>query len=337
MPTRTGQDARQLDAMTIPASSRTTDSVGYAGGFVQRRQPLDDAGSWLAVNGSESNAVIIGGALELVQSLAQTCRDLGFVPADFPLASPSFAAIRRSSPLLTVVIGEEPGDDVLEMARSIRAVSATHIVILSVRSDPDEVLRGFDAGADDYIVLPIGPRELRARFEALVRRLAIRPPSIPARSPVDQQPESASTHPPQAAVRDPSSVLRGRVAPASEERWLRYGGLAVNPETRVVLVEQREVTLASEEFTLLATLLQSRRRVRNRSDLALVLRGEPKGQWYEVSDSEKAHIDECIGELRRKLEDVPDGPRYIEGSAEEGYRLSGDDRRPVAPDAPPER
>lgn len=282
---------------------------------------------------SESNATIVGGAPELVRLLVQASRDLGFTPVQLPPTEESVALIRQSTPALIVFVGDEPSDDVLEMTRRIRAVSTAPLVILSVLIEPADVLRGFDAGADDYITLPIGSRELNARFAALVRRSGLRPsPALTgsAAAGTTADPEGESHEP----VRDPSAVLGGTVS-TSGERWLRHDGLAVNLDSRAVLVEQRDVTLTGPEFALLATLLQSRRRVRNRSDLALVLRGDPREQWYEVSDADKAHVDECIGELRQALGDARDGSRFIEGSAETGYRLAGDDPRTAVPDELP--
>ncbi|MFS2242834.1 response regulator transcription factor [Microbacterium sp. OR16] len=280
---------------------------------------------------SESNTTIVGGAPELARLLVQASRDLGFTPVQLPPTEESVALIHQSTPDLVVVVGDEPGADVLEMTRRIRAVSTAPLVILSVLIDPADVLRGFDAGADDYITLPIGSGELNARFAALVRRSALRPSgtrAAPAGAAATAELQRDSREP----VRDPSAVLGGTIS-TSGERWLRHDGLALNLDSRAVLVEQREVELTGSEFALLATLLQSRRRVRNRSDLALVLRGDPREQWYEVSDAEKGHVDRCIGELRRKLGDAPDGSRYIEGSAETGYRLAGDEGRAAAPDA----
>lgn len=282
---------------------------------MQRRELLDDAGSWLAVNGSESNAVIIGGALELAQLLADTCRELGFHPALVALQPDSITVIREQAPRLTLLVADEPGPAALQLVRSIRAASATHLIMLSVLSEPADVLHGFDAGADDFLTLPVRPLELRARIGALTRRSAGHAPTPPSGA-VKEAPAAAS-----AAARNPSADL-DLTGQDDEERWLRYGGIALNQRSGMVLVDQREIRLSPAEFDVLATLLQSKRRVRNLSDLALVMRGKPTGEWYEVDESEKARVDACIFELRRKLGDTPDGSRYIERGPGAGYRLS---------------
>jgi DNA-binding response OmpR family regulator len=59
------------------------------------------------------------------------------------------------------------GADVLKM---LRAVSAVPIVVATARDDEQEIVRLFDAGADDYVVKPYSVDHLEARIRALLRR-----------------------------------------------------------------------------------------------------------------------------------------------------------------------
>ena len=63
----------------------------------------------------------------------------------------------------------------LEVCRRIRVQADTPIIILSVRSAEDDVVKGLELGADDYIVKPFSPRQLVARVEALLRRAKVSP------------------------------------------------------------------------------------------------------------------------------------------------------------------
>src|SRR5690606_22620992 len=139
---------------------------------VQRRESLDDAGSWLGVTDSESNVVIVGGALDVGRLLADACRQLGFRADLVALDPESITVIREQAPRLPLLVADQPGPEALQMVRSIRAVSATHLIMLSVLAEPADVLRGFDAGADDFLTLPVRPLELSARIGALTRRSA---------------------------------------------------------------------------------------------------------------------------------------------------------------------
>jgi len=65
-----------------------------------------------------------------------------------------------------------PGIDGLEVCRRMRATmpnAATYIILVTVRGGLENVVRGLEAGADDYITKPFDPRELRARLHVGVR------------------------------------------------------------------------------------------------------------------------------------------------------------------------
>jgi two-component system response regulator RegX3 len=69
-----------------------------------------------------------------------------------------------------------PGCDGIEVCRRIRAARPTlPVLMLTARGAEEEKLRGFAAGADDYVTKPFGARELLARVEALARRAAALP------------------------------------------------------------------------------------------------------------------------------------------------------------------
>jgi len=65
-----------------------------------------------------------------------------------------------------------PGLDGLEVCRRLRrdAQLATPIIMLTARDQLDDKLKGFDVGADDYLVKPFALAELVARIESLIRR-----------------------------------------------------------------------------------------------------------------------------------------------------------------------
>jgi len=58
----------------------------------------------------------------------------------------------------------------LDVARAIRAKLATPILMLTARSSELDMLQGFEAGADDYLVKPFSPKVLVARVQAILRR-----------------------------------------------------------------------------------------------------------------------------------------------------------------------
>jgi two-component system OmpR family response regulator len=104
--------------------------------------------------------------------------------------------------------------------------------------------------------------------------------------------------------------------------WMTHRDLQLNPETRIVLTGGQEVELTRTEFDLLATLLESKRRVRSKADLTLVLRGESYVTSYYVGEADKRAVEAHMTNLRRKLGDNPTNPRYIETVRGVGYRLT---------------
>jgi PleD family two-component response regulator len=72
--------------------------------------------------------------------------------------------------VLDVRMGTPDGVDVCRAVRAEPAIAHLPILLLTGENQPDDRLRGFDAGADDYLGKPFDPRELVARVEALIRR-----------------------------------------------------------------------------------------------------------------------------------------------------------------------
>jgi DNA-binding response OmpR family regulator len=218
------------------------------------------------------------------------------------------AAVEERRPVITTLDINLPGIDGFEVARRIRRVSDTFIIMLSALADESDVVLGLTSGADEYLVKPFRPRELRARIEALLRR----PRAGEQVTPIDTPP--VETPPPPGAGSTDTTVLtwRGRV----------HRDLSVDLDTRLVLVGQRRIELTPTEFDLLAALLEAQRRVCSKADLARGLRGAPPGSTDHVSDPDKRAIETHMANLRRKLGDSPAEPRYIETVRGVGYRIT---------------
>lgn len=78
---------------------------------------------------------------------------------------------RTQQPDLVVVDLMLPNLDGLDICRAIRAERATPIIILTAKSTEEDVLRGLELGADDYITKPFSPREVVARVRTVLRRV----------------------------------------------------------------------------------------------------------------------------------------------------------------------
>ena len=179
---------------------------------------------------------------------------------------------------------------------------------------------------------PVAPQPTSART----------PPQY-ATQPVQQQPVTGqqpaapqyAAQPTQAIAQEP--VPQGAfhvvqppgaasVPPSTEQSgWMEHNGLWLNIDTRVVRLRGGELELTRSEFDLLAALLQSNRRVRTKPDLALLLRGESYVTTYLVSEADKRAIEVHMGNLRKKLQENVNSPRWIETVRGVGYRLTAPD------------
>ena len=86
--------------------------------------------------------------------------------------SGALAAFNASKPELVLLDVMLPGKDGIEVCKEIRQVAGTPIIMLTAKSDADDVVRGLEAGADDYVVKPFDPVVLIARINARLRPLA---------------------------------------------------------------------------------------------------------------------------------------------------------------------
>jgi two-component system KDP operon response regulator KdpE len=78
--------------------------------------------------------------------------------------------VRDYNPDVVLLDVEMPGLDGFETLKRIRQISDAPVIMLTVRSDEADKIKGLDLGADDYITKPFSPRELSSRIRAVHRR-----------------------------------------------------------------------------------------------------------------------------------------------------------------------
>lgn len=124
-----------------------------------------------------------------------------------------------------------PGSDGFEMLRKLREEDGvfTPVLMLTGLRDRAHRLKGFELGADDYVVKPFAPEELLARVEAVLRR--------------------------------------ARQQPMPEQRRFRVGGIEVDLVEGTVTRNGQPVALTDMEFRLLRYLILHRGRTVTREQL----------------------------------------------------------------------
>jgi two-component system KDP operon response regulator KdpE len=82
----------------------------------------------------------------------------------------AISRVREELPDLVLLDVMMPEMDGFEALRLIRQSSSVPVIMLTVKGDEEDKVRGLELGADDYVTKPFGPRELASRIKAVLRR-----------------------------------------------------------------------------------------------------------------------------------------------------------------------
>lgn len=205
--------------------------------------------------------------------------------------------VRQFRPTVVTLDVSLPGIDGFEVLSQVRALTDCYVVMLTARDEEVDTLTGLQLGADDFLTKPFRPRELRARIAAMMRRPRNRPRSVG-----DAHDNAPATQ-------------------SSARAEFRHNGLALNYETRTAAVNGRPLTLTRSEFDLLHDLLKAAGAVRTKADLVRVTRGQFHEGGY-ISDADERAIEVHMGNVRRKLGENPEQPRWLLTVRGVGYRMA---------------
>jgi two-component system response regulator MtrA len=93
----------------------------------------------------------------------------GFTPTYCPDGNQALAIFESEQPDLVLLDVMLPGKSGITVCKEIRSVSGAPIIMLTAKSETNDVVLGLEAGADDYMVKPFEPSELTARIKARLR------------------------------------------------------------------------------------------------------------------------------------------------------------------------
>ncbi|MGD0968181.1 MAG: response regulator [Candidatus Aquilonibacter sp.] len=122
----------------------------------------------LVVDDDRNLRKIISTNLELAGFAVETASD----------GAEALSMIENLQPDIVLLDLMMPYMDGYEVAKRIRnhqnpSIANVPIIILTAKGETEDKLRGFEAGADDYITKPFGPQELLARVRAKIRRVEV--------------------------------------------------------------------------------------------------------------------------------------------------------------------
>jgi two-component system KDP operon response regulator KdpE len=108
--------------------------------------------------------------LQILRALKIVLREAGFDVVATATAEEALDAAALHPPDAAIVDLMLPDGDGADVCRRLRHWSRMPILVLSAIGDEDRKVEALEAGADDYVTKPFGPRELVARLHAVLRR-----------------------------------------------------------------------------------------------------------------------------------------------------------------------
>ncbi len=149
---------------------------------------------------------------------------------------------RREDPAVVTLDLGLPDIDGFEVLRRIRTSSDAYVVMLTARDEEPDTILALQSGADDYLIKPFRPRELRARIAAMMRRPRAAVAEAPderggasaAPAPAGAERERTAAAPAFARAAAPGAVAGRASAGSRPDVLLRHSGLSLDPRTRTV-------------------------------------------------------------------------------------------------------
>jgi len=173
----------------------------------------------------EARILVVDDEPKLVRLVREVLTAVGFSVLSIGSGEAAIEMVSLEQPdliLLDIVLAGKT--DGYEVARRVREFSDVPIIMLTAKARESDLLRGFDVGADDYLVKPFSAKELLARVRAVLKR-----------------------------------ARHGPIAPIESE--VVCGDLRIDLARRRVTVQGREIQLTRTEYNLLHELAAHRNQV----------------------------------------------------------------------------
>ena len=184
-----------------------------------------------------------------------------------------------------------PGKDGFTVASTLRAAGAfVPILMLTARGRPEDVLKGFEAGADDYLPKPFELAILIARINGLLRRSRWNGPSVD------------------------SAQGRQADAPSPPRDVYTFAGRAIDFTAMEIQARGRSYHLTLMECDLLRYLVTHAGQPVSRRELL-------ENVWGLHEGTDTRAIDNFIVRLRKYIEESPASPQFLQTVRGVGYKF----------------
>jgi two-component system, OmpR family, KDP operon response regulator KdpE len=200
--------------------------------------------------GEKTRVLVCDDEQQILRALRVILRDAGYQALLASTVEEALDLAAVHHPEAAIVDLVLPDGDGIELCRRLREWSEIPVIVLSAVGDEDAKVRALAAGADDYVTKPFGPRELVARLQANLRRMA----------------------------------------PEPEEAVVVADGLEVDLARRIVHLAGEEIHLTPTEFDLLRQLARNRGRLMTHRDLLVAVWGAAYAQDTQVLRAHIANL-----------------------------------------------
>ncbi|WP_281635318.1 response regulator [Flavobacterium marginilacus] len=168
-----------------------------------------------------------------------------------------------------------PDEDGQAVLKRLREWYKNPIIILTVKSAEDEIVKALDNGANDYLTKPFRTQELLARIR---------------------------------------TALRNKVT-EEKELIIEFGSVSIDLASRIVRLNNEILKLTMTEYNLLSIFAKNEGRVLTHQYLL-------KQVWGNSYADQTQYLRVFVAQLRKKIEDDPNRPRFIITESGVGYRFN---------------
>ncbi|WP_419806276.1 response regulator transcription factor [Terriglobus sp.] len=246
-----------------------------------------------ATASAEPLVLLVEDEAHLAEVLLFNLRAEGFRTHHAPDGESALEYLASTSPdavLLDVML---PGIEGFEVARQMRAAgNFVPVMMLTARSRPEDVLEGFEAGADDYLPKPFELSILIARLNGLLRRMHWQRSNLPP-------------------LQTPSLVPEPELEPRST---FQFDSREIRFDTLELTSPGQSIRLTLMEAELLRYLIERHGKVVSRGEIL-------EEVWRVREDTDTRAIDNFVVRLRRYLEPDPARPVHLLTVRGVGYRF----------------
>jgi DNA-binding response OmpR family regulator len=230
--------------------------------------------------------LIVEDDIQIMELISLYLANHGFMTVKAHDGSSALQAFERELPQLVLLDVNLPESNGFQLCREIRSVSNVPIIFISCNTETEDVMRGFDLGADDYVTKPFEPNVLVSRVKANLRRA----PLFRRGAELEKAPET--------------------------KRTIRHDELEIDLVSYEVRVNEEPVSLSAKETQLLMLLASNPNRIFTAEDLYTRV-------WGIESNSDTRTVIVHISSLRKKIEVNPSSPKYIQNVRGIGYKFLG--------------